>query len=182
MVTADARSPRTYIVCEPRRRVRPSAATAQRISDHANDLHCWHHERPPRSSASAGTGDRRTTKGGELPTFRSRSLVEIHLSVISEALPPRLPSARARRGNRKGVAEKANHTAAQAWWRTLLDDVTIEQARASLDRFCATMIDTRRRVIGEPHPNPQQLWTRRRRSQCRLPQKQKRPQKRPQQD
>jgi hypothetical protein len=25
----------------------------------------------------------------------------------------------ARRGNRKGVVEKANHTAAQRWWRTL---------------------------------------------------------------
>ena len=30
----------------------------------------------------------------------------------------------ARRGNRKGVVEKANHTAAQRWWRTLADDVT----------------------------------------------------------
>ena len=28
----------------------------------------------------------------------------------------------ARRGNRKGVVEKANHTAAQRWWRTLPDD------------------------------------------------------------
>ena len=28
----------------------------------------------------------------------------------------------ARRGNRKGVVEKANHTAAQRWWRTLADE------------------------------------------------------------
>jgi hypothetical protein len=40
----------------------------------------------------------------------------------------------ARRGNRKGVVEKANHTAAQRW-RTLPDDVTVEQGQASLDRF-----------------------------------------------
>jgi hypothetical protein len=53
----------------------------------------------------------------------------------------------ARRGNRKGVVEKANHTAAQRWWRNLADDVTIEEAQASLDRFCATKSDTRRRVI-----------------------------------
>src|SRR4051812_8354776 len=39
----------------------------------------------------------------------------------------------ARRGNRKGVVEKANHVAAQRWWRTLADDVTVEQAQASLD-------------------------------------------------
>jgi transposase len=43
----------------------------------------------------------------------------------------------ARRGNRKGVVEKANHTAAQRWWRTLADDVTTEQAQASLGRWCA---------------------------------------------
>ncbi len=40
-------------------------------------------------------------------------------------------SARPRRGNRKGAVEKSNHTAAQRWWRTLPDDVTVEQAQAS---------------------------------------------------
>ena len=39
-----------------------------------------------------------------------------------------------RRGNRKGVVEKANLTAAQRWWRTLPDDATPEQAQADLDR------------------------------------------------
>jgi transposase len=55
----------------------------------------------------------------------------------------------ARHGNRKGVVEKANHTAAQRWWRTLPDDVTVEQAQASLDRFCTERADTRVRVIGD---------------------------------
>jgi len=55
----------------------------------------------------------------------------------------------ARHGNRKGVVEKANHTAAQRWWRTLADDVTIEEAQVSLDRLCAERLDTRVRVIGE---------------------------------
>jgi hypothetical protein len=54
-----------------------------------------------------------------------------------------------RRGNRKGVVEKANHTAAQRWWRTLADDVTAEQAQAGLDAFCATKTDTRQRVIDQ---------------------------------
>jgi transposase len=53
----------------------------------------------------------------------------------------------ARRGNRKGVVEKANHVAAQRWWRNLPDDTTLEAAQASLDRFCATIGDSRRRVI-----------------------------------
>jgi transposase len=53
----------------------------------------------------------------------------------------------ARRGNRKGVVEKANHTAAQRWWRTLPDDISIEDAQASLDAFCVRVVDTRRRVI-----------------------------------
>ena len=49
----------------------------------------------------------------------------------------------ARRGNRKGVVEKANHTAAQRWWRTLPDDTTPEQAQACLDRWCLLRGDTR---------------------------------------
>ena len=52
-----------------------------------------------------------------------------------------------RRGNRKGVVEKAIHGAAQRWWRTLPDDITVEQAQASLDAFCLRVIDTRRRTI-----------------------------------
>jgi transposase len=42
---------------------------------------------------------------------------------------------RPRSGNRKGVVEKNNHTAAQRWWRTLADDLTLEQAQASVDAF-----------------------------------------------
>jgi hypothetical protein len=53
----------------------------------------------------------------------------------------------ARRGNRKGVVEKANHTAAQRWWRTVADDATVADAQAALDRFCATRSDARVRVI-----------------------------------
>lgn len=55
----------------------------------------------------------------------------------------------ARRGNRKGVVEKANHTAAQRWWRTLSDEVTLGQAQAGLDAFCAAKTDTRVRVVDE---------------------------------
>ncbi len=54
----------------------------------------------------------------------------------------------ARHGNRKGVVEKANDSAAQRWWRTLGDDVTVEQAQRSLDRFCAERGDQRVKVIG----------------------------------
>ena len=49
-----------------------------------------------------------------------------------------------RRGWRKGVVEKANHSAAQRWWRTLPDDVSPAQAR--LDAWCARHGDARRRV------------------------------------
>src|SRR5260370_1363448 len=51
-----------------------------------------------------------------------------------------------RRGWRKGVVEKANHSAAQRWWRTLPDDVTPAQAQARLDAWCARAGDARRRV------------------------------------
>jgi transposase len=65
-----------------------------------------------------------------------------HYSVAVTVCPPR-------RGNRKGVVEKANHTAAQRWWRTVADDVTPEQAQADLDRFCAARADTRMRTTPE---------------------------------
>ena len=62
-----------------------------------------------------------------------------HYGVSVAICPPR-------RGNRKGVVEKVNHTAAQRWWRTLADDVTVEQAQASVDRFARVRGDTRIRA------------------------------------
>src|SRR6185295_11206747 len=68
----------------------------------------------------------------------SFAAVAKHYGVSVAICPPR-------RGNRKGVVEKANHTAAQRWWRTLADDVSVEQAQASLDRWCGLRGDTRLR-------------------------------------
>jgi len=65
-----------------------------------------------------------------------------HYAVQVAICPPR-------RGNRKGVVEKANDTAAQRWWRNLPDDITIAEAQASLDRFCERVGDARRRVIDD---------------------------------
>ena len=62
-----------------------------------------------------------------------------HYGVRSVLCPPR-------RGNRKGVVEKANHSAAQRWWRTLADDTTVAQAQTGLDRL-AVKLDGRRRVL-----------------------------------
>lgn len=72
----------------------------------------------------------------------SFAAVAKHYGVSVAICPPR-------HGNRKGVVEKANHVAAQRWWRTLADDTTIEQAQASLDRLCAERLDQRERVIGD---------------------------------
>jgi hypothetical protein len=44
------------------------------------------------------------------------------------------------------LVEKANHTAAQRWWRTLPDDVTVEQAQHGLDEFCRRRADARLRA------------------------------------
>ena len=59
-----------------------------------------------------------------------------HYGVVVRPCPPR-------RGNRKGVVEKANHVAAQRFWRTLPDDVSIEEAQARLDTWCARRADAR---------------------------------------
>lgn len=71
----------------------------------------------------------------------SFAAVATHYGVGVDICPPR-------RGNRKGAVEKAVHGAAQRWWRTLGDDVTVEGAQADLDAFCARVVDTRRRVAG----------------------------------
>jgi transposase len=52
-----------------------------------------------------------------------------------------------RHGNRKGVVEKANHSAAQRWWRTLPDGTAWAAAQQGVDAL-ATRMDTRRRVRG----------------------------------
>lgn len=71
----------------------------------------------------------------------SFAAVATHYGVGVDICPPR-------RGNRKGSVEKANHGAAQRWWRTLAEDLTVEAAQADLDAFCARVVDTRRRVAG----------------------------------
>lgn len=77
---------------------------------------------------------------GEVTT--SFAQVAKHYQVAVRVCPPR-------RGRRKGVVEKSNHAAAQRWWRTLPDDVTMAQAQASLDAVCARVGDARpRRVDG----------------------------------
>ena len=72
----------------------------------------------------------------------SFAAVAKHYGVTIRPCPPR-------RGNRKGVVEKANHVAAQRFWRTLPDDVSIEEAQARLDRWCATRGDTRLRPTAD---------------------------------
>ena len=54
---------------------------------------------------------------------------------------------RPRSGNRKGVVEKNNHTAAQRWWRTLPDELTLEQAQASVEAFARRQDDRAREDV-----------------------------------
>jgi transposase len=72
----------------------------------------------------------------------SFAAVAKHYGVSVRPCPPR-------RGNRKGVVEKANHVAAQRFWRTLPDDVTAEQAQQLLDTWCARRGDVRLRATAD---------------------------------
>jgi transposase len=65
-----------------------------------------------------------------------------HYGVTVSICPPRS-------GHRKGVVEKINHTAAQRWWRTLADQLTVEQAQNDLDRFASVRGDTRIRATAD---------------------------------
>ena len=68
----------------------------------------------------------------------SFAAVATHYGVQIWICPPRS-------GNRKGIVEKAVHVAAQRWWRTLPDDLSVEAAQARLDTWCTTRGDTRKR-------------------------------------
>jgi transposase len=72
----------------------------------------------------------------------SFAAVAKHYGVSVRPCPPR-------RGNRKGVVEKANHVAAQRFWRTLADDVTPEQAQLLLDTWCGRRGDVRLRATAD---------------------------------
>lgn len=65
-----------------------------------------------------------------------------HYGAVIAVCPPR-------RGNRKGVVEKANHSAAQRWWRTLADDVTLVQAQAGVDAVAVRLDGRVRRRDGQ---------------------------------
>ena len=54
-----------------------------------------------------------------------------------------------RRGNRKGGVEKANHAAAQRWWRTLADDATLVAAQAGIDAVAQRLDGRARRRDGQ---------------------------------
>jgi transposase len=72
----------------------------------------------------------------------SFAAVAKHYGVQVVACPPR-------RGNRKGVVEKANHVAAQRFWRTLADDASVETAQRLLDTWCSTRGDVRIRATAD---------------------------------
>jgi transposase len=92
---------------------------------------CWRFDR------MSSVADHRTRS--VTATFAS---VAKHYGITVALCPPR-------RGNRKGVVEKANHVAAQRWWRTLPDDISLAEAQQRLDTWCATKGDGRRRVVDE---------------------------------
>ena len=65
-----------------------------------------------------------------------------HYGAVVAVCPPR-------RGNRKGVVEKANHSAAQRWWRTLADEVTLTEAQAGVDAVAVRLDRRVRRRDGQ---------------------------------
>jgi transposase len=62
-----------------------------------------------------------------------------HYGAVVEPCPPR-------RGNRKGVVESSVRFVSGRWWKTMTA-TTVEEAQGSLDRFCSTTGDARRRPI-----------------------------------
>ena len=62
-----------------------------------------------------------------------------HYGVVVEPCPPR-------RGNRKGAVESSVRFVSGRWWKTMTAR-TLEEAQASLDRFCSGVGDARTRPV-----------------------------------
>jgi transposase len=60
----------------------------------------------------------------------SRDQVTAQFSPVAKYYGAQVRICPPRRGSRKGVVEKANHSAAQRWWRTLPDESSIQVAQA----------------------------------------------------
>jgi hypothetical protein len=101
------------------------------VRGHGGVTRCWRFDR---MATVCDPGSGRVTA--------SFAGVAKHYGVSVAICPPR-------RGNRKGVVEKINHTAAQRWWRTLADEMTAEQAQADVDRFARVRGDTRLRATAD---------------------------------
>lgn len=76
--------------------------------------------------------------GRLLPTFAA---VAKYYGAGVDICPPR-------RGNRKGVVEKANHSAAQRWWRTVPDGISIEAGQNGIDKLAIQMDGRRHKIDG----------------------------------
>ncbi|MGX8910244.1 Mu transposase domain-containing protein [Streptomyces netropsis] len=76
--------------------------------------------------------------GRVLPAFTA---VAKYYGVGVDICPPR-------RGSRKGVVEKVNHSAAQRWWRTVPEGLSIQQAQSGVDKLALRMDERRRKVDG----------------------------------
>jgi transposase len=107
------------------------AALDRVVRGHGGVTRCWRFDR---MATVCDPGSGRVTA--------SFAGVAKHYGVSVAICPPR-------RGNRKGVVEKINHTAAQRWWRTLADEMTAEQAQADVDRFARVRGDTRLRATAD---------------------------------
>ncbi|WP_208761589.1 IS21 family transposase [Microbispora hainanensis] len=74
---------------------------------------------------------------------RHRDEVSATFAPVAKYYGVRVDLCPPRRGQRKGSVEKSNDYAAQRWWRTLGDEVTVERAQASLDAWCERTGDLR---------------------------------------
>jgi transposase len=107
------------------------AALDRVVRGHGGVTRCWRFDRMA-TVCDPGSGRVSASFAG----------VAKHYGVSVAICPPR-------RGNRKGVVEKINHTAAQRWWRTLADEMTVEQAQADVVRFARVRGDTRLRATAD---------------------------------
>lgn len=76
--------------------------------------------------------------GRILPTFAA---VAKYYGADVDICPPR-------RGNRKGVVEKANHSAAQRWWRTVPDGISLDAGQSGVDKLAVQMDSRKRKIDG----------------------------------
>ncbi|WP_030693411.1 hypothetical protein [Streptomyces globisporus] len=106
-----------------------AAFAAERVAEHVGTV------------AAAAEGCDALVASGLMPTGARSVAEKLSIRYVYAGFPPPVRDA-------LGVVEKANHSAAQRWWRTVPDGISVEAGQNGIDKLAAQMDSRKRKTDG----------------------------------